>query len=307
MLGCFQRLKEAVMKIDQLRALDAVVKGGSFAKAANEILLMTQPAVTRSIQHLEAAIGFKLFSREKYRPELTPQGEVFYQRALKILAEVDALADFSIQIATGMEPELRVSIDAYILLPKMLNAFHAIKAECLNTRLFISCETLGASLRKLLNKEADLSLILWTPEFDRHKNLESKTIQRIKAATVVAPSFPLLNKGPISPKQLAPFIQVIERTDDFHAPAVSKSEELNCQPWYVSDAHTKKQIILSGKSFGLLPYHLIQDELDKGLLVPFENLEGFQVFEREMRVARLKEREMGPVLTKLWQMLGQGI
>lgn len=291
------------MKIDQLRAFDAVVRAGSFAKAANEILLQSQPTLTRAVQNLEKAIGFQLFSRDTYRPKLTPQGAVFYQRVLKILAEIDALEDFSVQIATGMEPELRVSIDAYMLLPKMLKAFHSLKAACLNTRLLISCETLGASLRKLLNREADLSLILWVSEYDRFKNLESKTIQRIQAATVVAADFPLLNRGPVRYADLAPYVQVIEKTDDLHAPAVSQNPNLDCEPWYVSDAHTKKQILLSGKSFGLLPYHLIQDELAQGRLVPFENLEGFQVYERELRVARLKEREMGPVLTQLWQML----
>lgn len=293
------------MKIDQLRALDAVVRAGSFAKAANEILLMTQPAVTRSVKNLEDSIGFKLFSRDGYRPELTTQGTVFYQRALKILAEIDALTDFSAQMATGMEPELRVSIDAYILLPKMLQAFHEIKAECLDTRLYLSCETLGAALRKLLNKEADLSLVMWAPEFERYQNLETKLIQRIKASTVVSADFPLLNKSRVCKKDLAPYIQVIEHTDDIHPPAISQHEEITCQPWYVSDAHTKKQVILSGKSFGLLPYHLIQKELDEGLLVPFENLEGFEVYERELRLARLKEREMGPVLTKLWTKLSK--
>ncbi len=291
------------MKIDQLKALDAVVRAGSFAKAANEILLQTQPAVTRAVQNLESSIGFPLFSREQYRPQLTPQGAVFYQRALKILAEIEDLRDFSAQLATGMEPELSVSLDGYLLLPKMLHAFHQVKEECHNTRLLISCETLGAALRKLLNKEADLSLILWAAEFERFKKIESKTIQRIQAATVVSADFPLLNKRQVSQEDLAPYIQVIERTDDYHPPAVAQNDQNKCQPWYVSDAHTKKQIILAGKSFGLLPYHLIQDELDQGRLVPFENLEGFEVYQRELRIARLKDREMGPVLSKLWQKL----
>ncbi len=295
------------MKIDQLRAFDAVVKTGSFAKAANEILLHSQPTVTRAVQNLEKSIGFKLFSRDTYRPELTSQGQVFYQRAVKILAEIDALEDFSVQIATGMEPELRVSIDAYILLPKMLKAFHRLKKECFNTRFLISCESLGTSLRKLLEKDADLSLILWVPEYDRFKNIESKTIQRVKASTVVAANFPLLNQGLVTQADLAPYVQVIERTDDLHAPAVTQIDAMKCQPWYVSDAHTKKQIILAGNSFGLLPYHLIQDELDQGLLVPFANLTGFEIYEREMRIARLKDREMGPVLTRLWQRLENGL
>ncbi|PKL79425.1 MAG: hypothetical protein CVV27_01875 [Candidatus Melainabacteria bacterium HGW-Melainabacteria-1] len=293
------------MKLDQLRALDAVVRAGSFAKAANEILLITQPAVTRAIKNLETTIGFQLFTRDTYRPELTVRGAVFYQRALQILNEVDELTQLSALIAAGMEPELRVAIDSYVLLPKMLQAFHAINRACPSTQLQISFEPLGAPLRKLLDQTVDLALLVWVPEYQRHHQLETRPFARIQVFTVVAPDFPLLKApGPVSRKALAPYIQVVERTEPLHAPVAPLSEVPECQRWYVSNVHAKKQVLLSGRSFGMMPSHVIENELKQGLLVPFENLEGFEIYEREIRIARYQNREMGPVLTRLWERLG---
>ncbi len=291
------------MKLDQLKALDAVVRAGSFAKAANEILLVTQPAVTKAVQNLEESIGFALFSRENYRPQLTPQGQVFYQKALLILQDVKELASWSEQISRGVESELYISIDTHFMLPCMLNALHQSHQTYSETQLHIRYEKLGASMRKLKAHECDLALVLWLPDYASDRTLNSKIIKKIEASTVVSADFPLLKQqGPITQKDLAPYIQVIERTDSSETGA-SRSINPYSQHWYVNDVLMKKQIILSGQSYGLLPYYLIEKELEEGKLVPFENYEAFYMMRTELRAVSLKSRHMGPVLSHLWQKL----
>lgn len=294
------------MKLEQLKALDAVVKAGSFAKAANEILLVTQPAVTRAVQNLEAELGFALFSREQYRPVLTPQGQAFYSRAQQILNQVENLSAFSQQMAQGMEPELKIAIDTYFLLPEMLCAFHETNLEFPCTQLHISCEILGGSIGKLLEKTCDLVIVPWTPDYYAQKGIVSQSLGLIRASTVVAKDFPLLQqKETVKAQDLEAYIQVVERTQAAYTRAAESSLNPHSQRWYVNDVHLKKQIILSGRSYGLLPYHLIESELASGQLVPFHNLEGFQVREFELRAVRLKDTPLGPVQAKLWQKLGQ--
>lgn len=294
------------MKLEQFKALDAVVKAGSFAKAANEILLVTQPAVTRAIQNLEAEIGFSLFSREQYRPVLTAQGRAFYNQAQQILAQVEHLGALSLQMAQGLEPELKIAIDTYFLLPEMLCAFHETNLEFPCTQLHISCELLGGAVGKLLDKACDLVIVAWAPEYRSQPEFLSQPLAQIQASTVVAGNFPLLNQSEaVQAKELAPYIQVVERTQDQYMRLGSNSLNPHSQRWYVNDVHLKKQIILSGRSYGFLPYHLIEQELASGQLVPFSNLEGFQVRTIELRAVALKSSPMGPVLEKLWQKLGQ--
>ncbi len=294
------------MKLEQLKALDAVVKAGSFAKAANEILLVTQPAVTRAVQNLEAEIGFALFSREQYRPVLTPQGQAFYSRAQQILKQVENLSDLSQQMAQGMEPELKIAIDTYFLLPEMLCAFHETNQEFPCTQLHISCEILGGAIGKLIEKACDLVIVPWAPEYRNQSQLLSLPLAQIQASTVVAGNFPLLKQAEAVPAEaLAPFIQVVERSQEQYMRLGSSTLNPHSQRWYVNDVHLKKQIILSGRSYGFLPYHLIEQELASGQLVPFSNLESFQVRTIELRAVRLKDSSMGPVQQKLWQKLGQ--
>ena len=50
------------MNLNQLRVFYFAVKFGSFSAAA-EALFITQPAVTKQIQHLQAAYGVKLLNR----------------------------------------------------------------------------------------------------------------------------------------------------------------------------------------------------------------------------------------------------
>lgn len=293
------------MKFEHLKAFVAVVEAGSYAKAANEILLVTQPAVSRAIQNLEAELGFQVFDRSQYRPSLTPQGQAFYPRAVHLLSEVEALQAFSQTLASGVEPELQIAVDGYILLPRMLKAFHATQTAFPETQLHIRCGQLGSALRHLLAHEVDLAVVPWRSAYAGNPQLQSQKLACIQASTVVAADFPLLQKpGPVALSELAPYIQVVERTD-----AAYQAEEMgvlpHCQHWYVNDAHTKKQILLAGRSFGLLPYHLIERELQDGLLVPFENLEGFQVFEMELRVACLKSCSRGPVLEAVWKRLSR--
>ena len=55
------------MKIDDLRAFDAVARHGSISEAARA-KHVTQPAVTRRIQKLEQAFGAQLLDRSTKQP-----------------------------------------------------------------------------------------------------------------------------------------------------------------------------------------------------------------------------------------------
>ncbi|MBO8414811.1 MAG: LysR family transcriptional regulator [Proteobacteria bacterium] len=54
--------------------------------AASKALYITQPTLTRQFKELEEELGQTLFVRSKSGIELTEKGELFYERALEILA-----------------------------------------------------------------------------------------------------------------------------------------------------------------------------------------------------------------------------
>ena len=78
------------MTLTQVEVFCAVAELGSMTRAS-ERMNMTQPGVSRMISDLEAEFGIQLFIREKKSLYITPQGQVCYEQALKVLKETEIL------------------------------------------------------------------------------------------------------------------------------------------------------------------------------------------------------------------------
>jgi LysR family hydrogen peroxide-inducible transcriptional activator len=77
------------MEMQQLRYVVAVARKKNFSRAA-EHCHVSQPSLSQQIQKLEEELGERLFDRLKREAKLTPAGEAFVRRAVRILDEVDA-------------------------------------------------------------------------------------------------------------------------------------------------------------------------------------------------------------------------
>ena len=77
------------MEMHQLRYVVAVARTGNFSRAAEQCHV-SQPSLSQQVQKLEGELGERLFDRMKRAVKLTPQGEAFLPRAVRILEEADA-------------------------------------------------------------------------------------------------------------------------------------------------------------------------------------------------------------------------
>ena len=77
-------------ELNQLNQLIAIAQAGTFSKAA-EIVHISQPALTRSIQKLEAELNVTLFDREKNKVHLNKTGELAVQYARRVLDDVNQM------------------------------------------------------------------------------------------------------------------------------------------------------------------------------------------------------------------------
>lgn len=75
------------MDLRKLEHFEAVSRLKSFTKAAEE-LHVAQPSITASIRRLEEELGVSLLYRNQHVVAVTPDGEVFLQRAKHILSDV---------------------------------------------------------------------------------------------------------------------------------------------------------------------------------------------------------------------------
>lgn len=79
-----------MIEINQLEQLVCIAKNGTISKASEE-LLISQPALSRSMQRLEADFNVQLFDHYKNKVILNKNGELAVEQAKKILKNVDKM------------------------------------------------------------------------------------------------------------------------------------------------------------------------------------------------------------------------
>jgi DNA-binding transcriptional LysR family regulator len=128
MLSCpvINALKVLIhMELHDLRYFVAVAEDLHFGRAA-ERLHMTQPALSRQIQALEAELGVQLFQRTKRSVQLTIAGQAFFEEAKQILRHMEQAIQTTKRVARGEAGQLRLCFTASALrnvLPEIVRVF----------------------------------------------------------------------------------------------------------------------------------------------------------------------------------------
>ncbi len=144
--------------IKQLRYLIALSQTLSFTKAA-EICFVGQSTLSAGLKELEDGLGVQLVERDKHSVSMTPTGLGVVERAQRLIAQADDLADFAHGSAGAMTGVVKLGVIPTIapfvlpsLLPKMRESFPELKVALR--------EDLSANLIDKLNRhELDFALI----------------------------------------------------------------------------------------------------------------------------------------------------
>lgn len=113
-------------RFDAMQAFARVVETGSFTKAA-DTLHMSRTSVTQLVQQLEARLRVKLLNRTTRKVNVTADGAAYYERVVRLLADMDD-AETSLSSASAA-PRGRLRVDvpsplARMILIPALPAFH---------------------------------------------------------------------------------------------------------------------------------------------------------------------------------------
>jgi len=146
------------MRLRHIEVFNAVMLTGSVSAAAR-LINVTQPAVSRTLQHAELQLGFALFRRDKGRLTPTAEAQALYPHIERLFAQMDEVQRLAASLrAAGDASELRilcVMALTHEVLPRALVAFRrrhpkvAIHIEALHTPQIVSA---------LLLREAEVGL-----------------------------------------------------------------------------------------------------------------------------------------------------
>ena len=110
--------------MDRLLAMQAfvrVVESGTFVKAADSLHL-PKPTVTRLIQGLEAHLRTQLLHRTTRRVTVTPDGAAYYDRALRVLGDIDELESGMSRANANPHGRLRIGVGSAVGLQLLIPA-----------------------------------------------------------------------------------------------------------------------------------------------------------------------------------------
>lgn len=182
------------MEMQQLRYVVAVARTGNFSRAAEQCHV-AQPSLSQQIQKLEYELGERLFDRMKREAKLTPHGEVFLRRAVKILEEVDAAKREASEAQSLLRGRLTIGVLPTIapyLLPEVLVGFADNFPQ---VEIVVQEETTGRLLKLAHAYEIDFALASRPIQDQR---LEIKDLFSEELRLALPPGHPLMSKRTVN-------------------------------------------------------------------------------------------------------------
>ena len=194
------------MDIAALQSFLAVAETGSFSRAAERVFL-TQPAVSKRIAALENQLGTRLFDRIGKRVQLTPAGTALYERARRVLRELDDVKRSIADLSGTIAGELRLATSHHIglhRLPEPLRRFHAAYPQVRLDLRFMDSEQ---ACNEVARGEIELAIVTLPPKLEAP--LQADAIWDDPLDIVVARHHPLARARDVQIKDLAGYPAIL--------------------------------------------------------------------------------------------------
>jgi LysR family transcriptional regulator, cyn operon transcriptional activator len=154
------------MNVDQLRTFVTVVEAGGVHRAVARLNL-SQPAASRQISALEAALGVPLFDRIGRRLKLTSEGEALLRFSRRLLGEVEIFNERAVALKKGEIGVLRVAATPQVIENTLSNFLGRYRRQCPGVEVQLVEEGGVAMPRRL--EFGDVHLALMALDDDRFR------------------------------------------------------------------------------------------------------------------------------------------
>ena len=287
------------MTLEQLRVLNAILETGSF-RAAAETLHRAQSAVSYAVRNLEDELHITLFDRSGYRPRLTAAGQAIYEKSKTVLLQAEELVQLGEHLSMGNEAEIKLAINAACPFSRVIDVINCFSRDQPSVRIVLTIENLGGSIEQLLDGNADIAL---AETIDWDERLEVSLWDEVRFFPVSAPDYPpACLERPLSKSDLIGFPQVIVADSSRHSERRTVGVLKEGLHWTVNDFSVKRELLLAGSGWGMMPEHFIRKDLDSGHLVIL-NYRPFSNMEADFFIIRRNDIPIGPMAENLWQRL----
>ncbi len=281
--------------MDRLACMKVFVKAveaGSISSAAAELNLSSQLA-GKQIRALEDGFGIKLLTRTTRRQSLTDSGQLFYERAKNILAEMEAAE--ALMAETRSEPRGRLRISAPITfgshglapeIPEYLRQHPEVSIDLSLTNRTVDLVEEGFDVVFRTGDLPDSSLIA--------RRLASYRLALCAAASYIKLAEPLRAPLDLLKHECLVFSHTSLRTQwSFDGPEGRVTVPINGR-FYTNSGEALRAAAVAGMGILLQPYELVADEIEAGRLIRL--LPEYEPPARSLHVLYASDRRMTPKL-----------
>ena len=245
------------MNLNQLEYFCAAVECGSITKAAKK-LFVTQPAISGAIRELEKEFSVTLFSHTRSKLSLSADGERFYERAERLLREVET-AKMQLHDLGGSRQPVRVGIPPLwgtTFFPDLLHDFNEKYPD-----IQLTFYEYGSARAAALVQEEELDVALVNLSLNNPDKFHSVCIGRDHFVAAVDPAHPLAKRESVTLEELADKPLVMYNTDSVQNHSIrSRFDQMGVVPNIL--IYTMKSMIHNNTCVSFFFASLLQDHPD---------------------------------------------
>lgn len=254
-----------VNRSGEMEAFVQVVDRGSFSAGAR-VLGMTPSAVSKLILRLEGRLGTQLVHRSTRKLQLTPEGRNFYERSVRVLADMDEAERCA---AAGALPRGRVSINASVsfghhvlapLIPRFTRQHPEVTLDLALTDRVVD----------LMEERADVA-IRWgeLPSSE----LVARRLGTTRQVIVASPAYLSRYGTPHTPEELEAHNRLgytrHRRSAEWALRVDGRTIEMpTAGNVRAADGETLRVLVVEGLGLARLSRYHVQGDIDAGRLVP---------------------------------------
>lgn len=250
--------------IEQWIVLRMIVKTGSFAQAA-AMLHRSQSAVSYAVSRLQESLQVELLEMQGRRAILTPAGAELLAEAAPLIDSFMRMESRAKSAAEDEALQIRIVVD--VLFPKeRLLAALTLFAERYPHISVTYHETVRSYYEEVVSTgDFDIAIVIL------EAGAPAWPIADIRLLAVASHDHPLAKlAAPISND----IVNSYPRSEIRNFSLSKKLPEVQGRPWMSNSIDAIIGAVKSGLCHGLLPYHLIKDELEQGTIVRLHLAEG---------------------------------
>lgn len=282
------------MNTNQLEYFLELAQTLNYRRAAEKIGI-TQPTLTKAIQHLEGDLGFPLFLKQGRSIRLSPQGIVFRRYAQGAVDQLDQ----GIQAALREHRVLRLGAIAAMpgnIIPSFMGAYQKVyPGAYVRIRNDVSF-----ALQDLL-EEDELDLILCSPS-ERYSDIVFFDLAEQPLYVCLYPTHPLAKRKELLPEDLAGQAMVSHTKNGlFYKLYEGALKDLTLHPRIVAEADEDNSLLSLVRSrLGLCIVAMNPTLNTQGLVtVPFRQNKVKRLISLGCKKSRLEEFDLKAILRQL--------